>query len=310
MEKILSFIITFLPSLLLTGCFTGIESTPKITSSDVKKENIQVSAEQQFLSDIKSTPPSEWKPGKRFYITDPKIRLVLGSTAPMDTSKLKGHDLTFKGIERMRSVTGEDMAVVRFATDMGQEVTFDTNTAYEDLMHRDYLDIPFTVDHDMIASVGERMKGSTYYITTPRWQDRTSGKWEQGLRHVPVEILGVEPGTSVYPIKVVFRTKDSDRTLCVLMTIGNKRTSTQNFDTLFAFENPRVKYPTIEDDTWQLIMNSKVKRGMTKEECRLALGSPDTRGQIPTTAGMMEYWSYAEGIYLLFEDGYLSNVRQ
>ncbi len=309
MQKIIIYILSAAAFLPLAGCFTGIESTPKITSSDVKKENILTSPEQSFLAEVKSAPPSRWQPGKRFYITDPKIRLVLGTPTPLDTAGLKGKDMVFRGIERVKSVTGEDMAVLRFSIDGRQDVTYDANTPYETLMQRDNLEIPFAVDRDVIAQVGEKIIGNTYYITTPLWYDSTTDKSEQGLRHVAVTITNVLPGTSVYPIKVMFRPEDSDKEHSVLMTIGNKRTSTRNFDTLFAFENPRVKYPTIKDETWQLIRNSKVKIGMTKDECRLALGNPDTWGQIPTTAGMVEYWSYSEGIYLLFEDGYLSRVR-
>lgn len=303
------YLIALLPTLLLTGCFTGIEGTPKITSADVKKEHIHTSAEQTFLKDVTHEPPREWHAGKRFHITDSKIRLVLGTTTPLDTSRLKDSDMVFRGIEKVTSVTGEDMAILRFSLDGGREVTYDANTPYATLMERDALEIPFAVDLDMISGVGEKIKGNTYYITTPIWYDTLTGKTERGLRHVAVEITDVQPGTSVYPIKVMFRVKDSGQEHSVLMTIGNRRTSTRNFDTLFAFDNPREKYPLIEDGTWELIMNSKVKIGMTKDECRLALGAPDTQGQIPTTAGMVEYWSYSEGIYLLFEDGYLSRVR-
>lgn len=295
--------------LCLTGCFTGIESTPKITSSDVKKENIQVTAEQEFLSDIRMESPGKWQKGKRFHITDKRITLILDAAQPLDTTTLAGREMVFEGIDRSRSVTGEEKGIMKFLIDGHMEATLDTNVAYDDLMRRDSYEIPFAVDHDIIATIGDRMKGNTYYITTPNWNETDSGKGERGLRHIAVEILDVQPGTWVYPIKVVFRPKDSDKTHYVLMTFGDKRSSTQNFDTLFAFENPRNKYPAIEDDTWQLIINSKVKSGMTKDECRLALGAPTTWGQVPTTAGMVEYWSYAEGIYLLFEDGYLSRVR-
>lgn len=309
MHRISRYIISLLPSLVLSGCFTGIEGTPKITSSDVKKEKILTTPEQEFMSDLKYEAPSQWQPGKRFHIADPKVRLVLGTTTPLDTTGLKGKDLVFQGIEKVRSVTGEDMAIMRFSIDGHQDVIFDTNTPYEKLMLRESLDIPFTIDHDMIRKVKEKIVGQTYYITTPIWYNSKSEKTEQGLRHVAVEITDVEPGTAVYPIKVIFKTGEAAEEHSVLMTIGNKRTSTRNFDTLFAFENPRVKYPLIKDETWDLIMHSKVKQGMSKDECRLALGIPDTWGQIPTNAGMVEYWSYSEGIYLLFEDGYLSRAR-
>lgn len=309
MHRISRYIISVLPTLFLTGCFTGIEGTPKITSSDVKKEKIQTTPEQEFMSDLKYEAPAEWQTGKRFYITDSKIRLVLGTTTPLDTIGLKGMDLVFQGIEKVRSVTGEDMAIMRFGIDGRQDVIYDTNTPYEKLLMREDIDIPFSIDRDMIDKVKEKIVGKTYYITTPIWYNSKSEKSEQGLRHVAVEIIDVVPGTSVYPIKVIFKAGEADEEHSVLMTIGNKRTSTRNFDTLFAFENPRVKYPLIKDETWDLIMHSKVKPGMTKDECRLALGTPDTWGQIPTNAGMVEYWSYSEGIYLLFEDGYLSRVR-
>ncbi len=299
-----------MPTLFLSGCFTGIESTPRITSSDVKKENIHTTPEQMFLSDLNYEAPKEWSAGKRFYITDPKIRLVLGTTAPLDTSRLKSKEMVFERIEKVRSVTGEDMAILRFNIE-GQsvDVTYDANTPYDALMHRENLEIPFTVDLDMIDQIRNRIIGNTYYITTPLWYDNLTDKQVKGLRHIAVEIIDVLPGTSVYPIKVVFKPIGDEREHNVLMTIGKKRSSTRNFETLFAFENPRVKYPTIDDDTWKLITNSKVKTGMSKDECRLALGSPDTWGQIPTTAGMVEYWTYSEGIYLMFEDGYLSRVR-
>ncbi len=310
MRRTIYHILALMPTLLLSGCFTGIESTPRITSSDVKKENIQTSAEQMFLADVKYEQPMDWHPGKRFYITDSKIRLVLGTTTPLDTSALKGKDMVFERIEKVKSVTGEDVAILRFNIEgQSTDVTYDANTPYETLMHRGNLEIPFTVDLDMIDQIRNRLKGKTYYITTPLWYDNLTDKQVRGLRHVAVEIMDVLPGTSVYPIKVVFKPVGNDQEHNVLMTLGNKRTSTRNFETLFAFENPRVKYPTIDDETWGLITNSKVKIGMSKDECRLALGAPDTWGQIPTTAGMVEYWTYTEGIYLLFEDGYLSRVR-
>ena len=97
MQRISRYIISALPALVLTGCFTGIEGTPKITSSDVKKEKILTTPEQEFMSDLKYEAPAEWRTGKRFYICDPKIRLVLGTTTPLDTVGLKGKDGIFQG---------------------------------------------------------------------------------------------------------------------------------------------------------------------------------------------------------------------
>lgn len=131
-----------------------------------------------------------------------------------------------------------------------------------------------------------------------------------GLRHIPVRIVDVMPGNGAFPLRVVFKPEDSTVNYSVYMSVGSMRTSTRNFDTLFAFENPRKQYPDITDDNWQLIMHSRVAEGMTRDECRLALGSPQTIGQRPARAGMVEYWSYSDGIYLLFEEGYLTFYRR
>ena len=43
---------------------------------------------------------------------------------------------------------------------------------------------------------------------------------------------------------------------------------------VFAFDNPRRRYPEIKDDVWELIIRSRLRDGMTRDECRLALGAP------------------------------------
>ncbi|MDE6397581.1 MAG: hypothetical protein K2K84_09950, partial [Muribaculaceae bacterium] len=94
-----------------------------------------------------------------------------------------------------------------------------------------------------------------------------------------------------------------------LITLGHETTSLRNFDTQFSSENPRKKYPRITDEVWDLIQHSRVRNGMTPDECRLALGAPDSYRRVPTTAGMVEYWSYYNGSFLTFEDGVLVRFR-
>jgi len=38
---------------VLAACFTGVESTPKITDREIKKRKIVESAEKRFLEDVK-----------------------------------------------------------------------------------------------------------------------------------------------------------------------------------------------------------------------------------------------------------------
>ena len=49
---------------------------------------------------------------------------------------------------------------------------------------------------------------------------------------------------------------------------------------------------------------------MTKEECRLSIGSPKRINENPDQGGMREYWYYDGGSYLYFVDGLLSQFRK
>ncbi len=59
-----------------------------------------------------------------------------------------------------------------------------------------------------------------------------------------------------------------------------------------------------------MIVCSRVRAGMTRDECRLALGQPTDILRIPTNGGMQERWTYSDGIYLVFDDGFLTRYRR
>ena len=48
---------------------------------------------------------------------------------------------------------------------------------------------------------------------------------------------------------------------------------------------------------------------MSREECRMALGQAPEILRTPSYGGMREVWSYSDGIFLIFEDGYLTRYR-
>ena len=49
---------------------------------------------------------------------------------------------------------------------------------------------------------------------------------------------------------------------------------------------------------------------MTKAECQLSLGTPNTIQERPTNDGLQEYWFYSDGMYLVFFDGLLKQFRK
>ncbi len=305
------YLLVALSAISLNSCFTGIESTPRITVNDVNKEHIVLSPEQNFLTDISTEPIARWSAGKRFYATDDRIALALSSSAPHDSLILAGHILTLTGISPEVSITGDVFARLSFTTDNGIKVDYLIPRPYDKVMEATETEIPFTVEMSVVDEVASRLKDNRYYIVTPLWYDADGLNRVEGLRYKPVEIIDVVPGNDVYPLRLIFKLADDPaQSYSVYMTTGDRRTSILNFDRLMAFENPRSRYPQITDEIWDLISHSKVKYGMTKDECRLALGYPDTIGQRPTTSGMVEYWSYSDGKLLIFDEGVLSSFRR
>ncbi|MCM1451613.1 MAG: hypothetical protein NC102_05105 [Clostridium sp.] len=295
----------------LHGCFTGVESTPKISYSDVKKENITISPEQKFLSDVAPQPPRDWKAGKKFFVSDDKINIMFLPPANGVTESLTGKEITFHEMRPFVNVTGNEITEIEFISPSGKSLVYRDNTPWGNLNEKTQLEVPFTIETSIVDSVYSQIIGKTLYANTPLWYTPDGSMAVNGLRYVELEVTDVKPGNEFYPLSVVFRPTDSERQFSMFMTIGNKPTSTRNFSTLFSFENPRVKYSYISDEIWRLIVHSRVRKGMTREECRLALGAPTTIGQRPAQGGMVEYWQYSDGIFLLFEDGgYLDYFRR
>ena len=312
-----------LVAIVAPGCFTGVESTPRITDSDVRREHAAApTPEQLFTQGIESEAPSQWRRGKPFRVADNKISLVF-TTASSKTGSMLGRDLLFDGFTAVPSLTGEGETEVRFLSPRPGG-GFDTlyyrhPVSMAELPETRRMDIPFTVDLDLVNRTDSVMSGRSFYIVTPNWYDPLNDrKATWGYRHVEVVVDSVVEGNANYPLAVCFHLADPDLaatpTGCgekmVFMTVGLDKTSTRNFQSLFALENPRRKYPQIPDEVWPLIIRSRIRKGMSRDECRLALGAPPTLERIPTRAGMAERWGYSDGVYLIFEDGMLTHFRQ
>lgn len=296
--------------LLATGCFTGIESTPKITAENVKRENVVVTAEDKFLSDISAEPFKDWTPGKKFIVTDDKIALIFGASAAQNIPAA-GSAVTYKGFKESTDLTGDTATDLIFSSADGSEYLYRINNTPTELMQRDKINIPFTIEQCIIDATSQKLKNSNLYIRTSVWYD-SDDRLTYGRRFVPVTITDVLPGNSVYPIKLVFydASGDSSRLYRLFLSVGDSDNSARDFASLFSFDNPRLKYPDISDANWQNIINSRVAIDMTRDECRLALGTPNDVVRRPGYDKVQEIWSYDDGVYLIFEDGLLRNFRK
>ncbi len=308
-------------ALLLTalqGCFTGIESTPRISESDLRKgPSRDMRPELTYLDGIAGQPPASWAAGKKWTVTDPRSERVFGIN-------LDGAVISLAEISEAPSITGLPVAILSFDSPAGR-VSYRTDISADSLMHRKDFSIPYSVENTLVDEVSRRLKGNTYYVNTSLWND-DAGNSLRGLKYIPVEVMEVEPGRGIYPIGLllsytipqkgisatpglVSKTDATRRFFTLAMAApGHEAGTTHSFADLFSLSDPRKRYPKISDEAWANIKAGKVSQGMTRDECRLALGAPDEINRHPGYSEMREIWTYSEGIRLVFADGILTSA--
>lgn len=292
-------------TLAMSSCFTGIESTPRITDDDVRDAGVTLTAEQRLGVAMTSQPPRLWAAGKQWIVRDNRIAIIFN---PPAADTLLNDTLTMVALNRVPTIMG-DTAVELILSARGRVFNYPTGVSVRDFASRRALEIPFAVEMSPVVQADSLLAGNTYYIKTPLWTD-IAGAQHNGLRHIPVTVTRVEAGTVTRPLRVWFEQVGDSTDYSVLLTYGEGITSTRNFDCVFSFTNPRNEYPSITDATWNNIIHSQVAVGMSRDECRLALGAPTRLQRGLTTAAQVEHWSYDDGTYLIFEDGVLTRYRK
>lgn len=294
-------------SAMLTSCFTGIESTPKITASDVRKENIKETSEQKFTADISGEPLGDWKRGKRFYVTDNRLASLMGPGADQN-GNLRGTMITFNSYMPEISITGDTITALNFTDSKGNILRYRSDSSPEALIARRSVEIPFTIEESIIDEVRRRMKGNTYYVMTSMWYDAADQSMT-GLKFVPVTVEEVMEGNTVYPVKLILKLADG-HLFRLFMSVGSNLKAPRGFATLFSFTDPRLRYPSVTEENWNNIIHGRVAEGMTRDECRLSLGAPARITRRNDRSYLYEMWHYENGVYLVFQDGLLSNFRR
>ncbi|MBD5213651.1 MAG: hypothetical protein HDS75_02345 [Bacteroidales bacterium] len=289
-------------SLTLSGCFTGVESTPKITSKDVRKRNATESPEMRYASGLVTQAPKEWERGKEFVVTDKRISYAL---TPVELAMKVSPDdrLTLDHLAEVPSLTDVDDTDFVFLTQFGDTLRYRVDAPLGEINQRDRLEVPFTIELSLVEAAQALLAGNDYWITTPVWFDE-NGDNIVGRQLVKVHIDSVTPGNSVYPLSVNF-TDERGQHSRVFMSAGTGARATRNFDTLFTLIDPRLKYKDISPDVWDFITRCAVRKDMTREECRLAVGSPNE----VIYGHYMERWNYDNGRYLIFDDDHLRSFR-
>lgn len=298
------------------GCFTGVESTPRIGDAELRRSfggrKADNGPEYDVLRRLTLRPLRTWAEGDIAIVTDAKIRLVL-TPAEQAWDILPGQKLVFAGLDSALSLSGEKQYVANFAREGQPGVSLHYTIPGGDAEAV----LPFSVDPSLAREADSLLrlhKDKAMWIKTPLWYDPASEALTNGFRHILVSIDSVRPGNDVYPLRVFFHNKDAAEygsgEHMVFMTLQDANGAKRDFPSLFTFTDPRKNWPEISESTWRRIVRSQVQEGMNRDECRLALGSPAAIDRVPLRTGDAERWTYSDGQFLIFNpEGILIRYR-
>lgn len=159
-------------TLLVQSCFfTGVESTPRITGKDVRREVAPVTPEDTYLADVTDSPLSAWERGKEFMVTDPRISRIFGATAP--SQPLTGKIIRYDSASETTGITGSPVTDITFISPGDDRLVYRINRPLQRLMSETSTEIPFTIQMSVIAGAADRLIGKKFYILTSSWRDDT-----------------------------------------------------------------------------------------------------------------------------------------
>lgn len=298
--------------LSLLSCGTGIEVTERVTDKDVSRVIDEVNSRQAPVTiDAYVDSLPAWQPGKRFWVADNQVRLLFAHNQNdiTDTVNLAGREFRYVGYETGSIYDNRNTVNIIFKDALsGKTYVYRTDKTINDF--RPGFSIPMLIDMDVVDHIAHQVAGNDYYVKTSIWYDRLTEQMRDGRHFIKVHIDSVMPGNAVMPLRVLFTTDDTHERAMVWMSVSGSAMRGRDFDALFTASDPHLAYPLIGDVNWSHITRGEVVVGMTKEECRLSLGSPKRINENPDQGGMREYWYYDGGSYLYFVDGLLSQFRR
>lgn len=310
-DRISKYAIAMVLPWLLCSCFTGIESTKTITPGREDRRQIAPTEEELLLSHIASPRLKYWEEGKYFIVVDQRLGYVLESSTlhPSELS-LKDSLLIYKGVNKRVMPDGKSQAVLKFELPKfpGQSLLLPTGREYESAIESyTTLQLPMMLDPMLTEQARAILFNRDLYTLSSLWYD-AQGNRITGLKYTPVHIDDVVAGNAQFPLYVKFNTSTGEEA-GVYMNLGNSGYDSRQFANLFSLSDIRKKYPSISDKVWDNICHGRVALGMTKEECRLALGAPSGVNAGHTYSETLDIWQYQDGKYLRFTDGVLTDFR-
>lgn len=302
-----------------SSCSTGIEHTKTIKMSKTEQKILLPSPEELFIDSIQPLSLRDWKSNKLFLISDNRALLVYdiydntGRRVSLDS--LANFLIAFDHIEQSDAPSGQKTSSIVFNMltpdhlSSGNHIVYNTNKPIELAENMIWCDFPMLIDLSMVEDYRNKLKGRQFWIKTSLWYD-IDGIPLKGAKFVPVTINDIQIGNSIFPLSVLFH--DGNRIASIPMNMAGRESGfeSRTFQSLFSLSNPKNQYPDISPDVWQLICRGNVKQGMTKTECKLALGAPQEVDSGHDWNNLIDFWRYSDGTFLRFQDGLLIDYRK
>lgn len=185
---------------MLTGCYSPTHTAP-IGGADLRREGVTAaSPEQRLVAGIAPVPTAIWRPGKRWHITDDRIRMLLRGSLP--DSSLAGQPMTLTAVSSAPTITGDSMVELHFSIG-GCDAAYRTAHTPAEFRIRSEFSLPFAVEMAPVEQLDSLLRGKRLYVLTPTWLD-SAGDYVKGRRYVPVTVRAVIPGEPQTPARVIF----------------------------------------------------------------------------------------------------------
>lgn len=300
--------------LFLSSCFTGIESTKRIEIGREDKKQIQQSPEEQLFVSIVGIPLKDWHKGKEFLSTDNRLSLLMKSNLKSNSINTAGKILRYIETFSQTAPDGSSQAVISFALTGDTLLTYSTGKEISDALENlSSSQLPMLTDISMVEKADSILKGKKLYTLSPLWYDRNNEKI-QGRRFIQVQVDSVTPSISHFPIKVWFSVTDpladcQVKSAAVFLNFGNTGFDSRSLPSMFSLTDIKARYPSISSENWEHICKGEVALGMSKNECKLALGNPSDVNSGHDYSSTLDVWQYPDGMFLRFADGILVDFR-
>lgn len=291
------------------SCSTGIESTKKIRISKEDMKLLTKTDEENLASSISGSPLSQWQLGKPFMATSDRTLYVFEpSGTNSGQESLKGNALYYEGTDIIQTPDLKEECVILFSDGNSTYRYLTGKTKAEAFSDIDSSKIPLMSDINLIEKWHNKLIGMTLWTKSNLWYDK-EGDRITGLKFEEITVEGIIATTGDFPMMVKIRDKNG-KVAYLSMNYTSDLADSRNFSAVFFLSDPKNKYPQISQENWNLIKQSKIGLGMTKEECRLSLGNPDEIESGHNTSHTLDVWQYTNGTYLIFSDGVLTRFRQ